>query len=154
MTAFYFDTSAIVKRYDPRELGAGWIRSLFSTPQADFHLFSQLVTVEVTSAFYRKRRDGTFNESELQLILDAFHLDILNDYWFEPVSDSIIQQAADLIRHHPLRAYDAVQLATAIYIDNRLQAESGITLLFLSADDQLIEAARRKGLAADNPNSH
>jgi hypothetical protein len=154
MVAFYFDTSAIVKRYDPQETGARWIRSLFGTSQADLYLFSQLTPVEVTSAFYRKWREGTFDETELHLALDVFRLDALRDYWLEPVSDLIIRLATDLIERHPLRAYDAVQLATAIYLNAELQAESGLTLLFLSADDRLIRAAQSEGLLADNPNQH
>jgi len=153
MAAFYFDTSAIVKRYDPRETGSQWVRSLFSFPQGDLYLFSQIVIAELTSAFYRKRREGTFDDHELQVALDAFNQHNLQDYRLEPVRESIIRSAARLIARHPLRAYDAVQLATAISLNADLQS-SGVTILFLSADDRLLQAARGEDLLADNPNRH
>jgi len=53
-----------------------------------------------------------------------------------------------------LRAYDAVQLASALRANRALQAARLPSLLFLSADDRLITAATHEGLATDNPNSH
>jgi hypothetical protein len=153
MAAFYFDSSATVKRYDPREADAQWVRSLFNNPSRDLYLFSQLASVEVASAFYRKWREGIFDDAELTLVLDSFHQDTLPEYWLEPISASIIELAVDLIKRHPLRAYDAVQLATAISLNTDLQV-SGVTVLFLSADDRLIQAALSEGLQADNPNRH
>ena len=153
MAAFYFDTSAIMKRYDPRETGAQWVRSLFDVPRNNLYLFSQIVTVELASAFYRKWREGTFDDRELQVALDVFNQHALQFYWLEPVSELIIRAAAKLIARHPLRAYDAVQLATAISLHSDLQ-NSGVTVLFLSADGQLVQAAQSEGLLADSPNLH
>jgi hypothetical protein len=153
MVAFYFDTSAIVKRYDLRETGSPWIRSLFSSSESHLYLFSQIVIVELTSAFYRKHREGTFDDHELQVALDMFNQHNLQDYWLEPVRESIIKSAARLIARHPLRTYDAVQLATALEAQADLQP-SGVTILFLSADDRLLQAARGEGLLTDNPNLH
>ena len=54
---------------------------------------------------------------------------------------------------HRLRGYDAVHLATALTA-NRLLTEGGEqSLIFLSADEHLIIAARLEGLEAENPNS-
>jgi hypothetical protein len=153
MAAFYFDTSAITKRYDQREIGSAWVQSLFSDPQTDLYLFSQLVTVEVTSAFYRKWREGKITQLELENMLRTFREAVFRDYWLEPISDSIVQLAVDLIERHPLRAYDAVQLATALSLQAELRP-SGQVVLFLSADDRLVRAARSEGLQADNPNLH
>jgi predicted nucleic acid-binding protein len=153
MAAFCFDTSAITKRYDQREIGSAWVQSLFSDPQTDLYLFSQLVTVEVTSAFYRKWREGKITQLELENMLRTFREAVFRDYWLEPISDSIVQLAVDLIERHPLRAYDAVQLATALSLQAELRP-SGQVVLFLSADDRLVRAARSEGLQADNPNLH
>jgi uncharacterized protein len=153
MAGFYFDTSTIVKRYDPQEVGSQWVASLFGHPQTDLYLFSQLVTVEVTSAFYRKWRRAEITQPELDNMLRIFREDTMRGYWLEPINDSIVRLAVDLIERHPLRAYDSIQLATAISINNDLKALD-ITLLFLSADDQLLQAARSEGLHTDNPTLH
>jgi hypothetical protein len=55
---------------------------------------------------------------------------------------------------HPLRAYDATHLATALTAQRFLTSQSSPSLVFLSADDRLSRAASAEGLAADNPNLH
>jgi len=59
-----------------------------------------------------------------------------------------------LLERHPLRAYDAVHLATALRIHRWLVAAGQVGLAFLSADDRLNTAAAAEGLAVDNPNQH
>jgi predicted nucleic acid-binding protein len=58
-----------------------------------------------------------------------------------------------LVTKHPLRAYDAVQLASAMRVQARALAKiPGLT--FLTADDRLKSIAQAEGLSADNPNDH
>jgi len=53
-----------------------------------------------------------------------------------------------------LRGYDAVQLATALYL-HRIRQELGLSpLIFVSADENLNAVAEAKGLRAENPNLH
>ena len=59
-----------------------------------------------------------------------------------------------LLGRHPLRAYDAVQLASALIVNRALQAAHLAPLIFLSADGHLNTAATAEGLAVDNPNFH
>jgi len=63
----------------------------------------------------------------------------------------VINQATDLTDRHPLRAYDAVQLATALRLAEALD-EEGLSLTFVSADARLCTAAEQEGLAMVNPN--
>jgi predicted nucleic acid-binding protein len=61
--------------------------------------------------------------------------------------------ATHLTQNHRLRGYDAVQLATALVINNVLTTSGfydGFT--FVSADNDLILAAKSEGLSTDNPN--
>jgi predicted nucleic acid-binding protein len=59
-----------------------------------------------------------------------------------------------LLERHPLRAYDAVHLATALGAQEFLDAQGYPPLTFLSADERLNRAAGDEGLAVDNPNHH
>ena len=59
-----------------------------------------------------------------------------------------------LLERHPLRAYDAVQLASGLFANDLLIAMEQPTLTFLCADDRLLAAAQAEGLAIDNPNSY
>jgi hypothetical protein len=53
-----------------------------------------------------------------------------------------------------LRGYDAIQLATALEVNDSLTAAGLPSLNFISADIDLITAANREGLPTDNPNLH
>ena len=54
-----------------------------------------------------------------------------------------------LTQQHRLRAYDAVQLATAIAAAAVLPG-----LAFVAADNDLLDAAQAEGLTAENPNNY
>jgi predicted nucleic acid-binding protein len=70
------------------------------------------------------------------------------------VTAPIIQRAEDLLDIHPLRAYDAIQLASALAARTRLTEAALAPLVFVSADVQLLAAATAEGLTVDNPNTH
>ena len=73
-------------------------------------------------------------------------------YLIAPLSDVIVKLAVELTWRHPLCGYDAVYLATATLL-NRTLAEAGMPLLcFVSADNELCEAAQAEGLSVANPN--
>ena len=55
---------------------------------------------------------------------------------------------------HPLRAYDAVQLATAWSLNRDLVNDGEAPLTFICADDRLLAVAQVEGLRTDNPNHH
>lgn len=55
---------------------------------------------------------------------------------------------------HGLRGYDAVQLAAAIIMNNRLAALGMPPITLLSSDLELNSAADSEGLLVDDPNAH
>jgi predicted nucleic acid-binding protein len=61
--------------------------------------------------------------------------------------------AAHLTQRHPLKAYDAVQLAVALR-QQRAMAAYHLPLTFVSGDERLLEAARAEGLSVENPFDH
>jgi len=56
--AIFFDTSALVKRYDPAEPGADRVRDLCQRAQGWTLLIARITPVEVASALNRKLREG------------------------------------------------------------------------------------------------
>jgi predicted nucleic acid-binding protein len=95
--------------------------------------------VECASAISRLRRDGymtSLEETAARAILS-----VLRASWFEmqPV-DSVREQALRLLRVHPLRAADSLQLAAALE-----WAGSPPSGAFVTFDDRLREAAQREG---------
>jgi predicted nucleic acid-binding protein len=100
--------------------------------------------IECSSALNRLRRDGSLGEDGLDQALRA--LEALADGWYEvQPSHELRARALRLLRVHPLRAADAVQLAAALIASS----EDPSYLPFFAADERLLEAARKEGFAVD-----
>ena len=110
--------------------------------------------IEITSAFARRLRDGTLTLHEFTTVRDAFRNDCLVDYQVMPPTMAIVDYACALLERHPLRAYDALHLATALSAQQFLTTRGYPPLTFLCADDTLNRAAMAEGLVVDNPNDH
>ncbi len=76
------------------------------------------------------------------------------EYSIVELSESVILLAEDLLLAHPLRAYDTVQLASALDLRARLIATGLAAPIFASADRRLLAAAEAEGLFTDDPNRH
>ena len=59
-----------------------------------------------------------------------------------------------LANTHALRAYDAVQLAAALAINQKEQDAGFAPVTLISADQALNDAATAEGLTVDDPRSH
>ena len=153
MSGYYLDTSALVKRYVD-EVGSSWLRALTSPGQNALLFISRMTIVEVVSAFARRLRDGSLTREEFAAAKDAFRGDCLDVYQVMPPTLTIVNLACALLERHPLRAYDATHLATALGAQQFLSSQSHLSLTFLSADDRLNQAAVAEGMAVDNPNQH
>ena len=153
MTTYYADTSALVKRYVD-EKGSIWLRSVFAAAPPPSIIIVHLAIVEITSAFTRRLREGTLTPTEYVQLQNDFRADCLDEYDMVVAVGDIMDEAVRLLEQYPLRAYDAVHLATAVVVNRQLLANRLAPLVFLSADDRLNAAARSEGLAVDNPNNH
>ena len=133
----YFDASALVKRY-VREQDTTTVRRLFSqsTPAT-----SRLSLTEIASAIVRRCREEAFSVSERDRALAALQADFRTLYVVE-LSPNISTLTVDLLVRHHLRAGDAVQMASCLY----LQQELGHPVQFVAYDARLTTAARQEKL--------
>jgi len=96
--------------------------------------------VECASAIARTRREGRLAPADEQAAHEA--LDALASAWYEVQPGSLVRShALRLLRIHPLRAADALQLAAALVWAGSPPAGAIVTL-----DSRLGEAARLEGL--------
>ncbi len=153
MSIYYLDASALVKRYVD-EPGSGWLRTLLPSPQVQLAFTSRMAIIEVVSAFARRHREGSLTSEEFAVAANSIRGDCLRDYQIMPPTAEIVDLACSLLEHHPLRAYDATHLASALSAKRFLATEGQQPLIFLSADGRLADAASAEGLAVDNPNLH
>jgi len=153
MIIYYLDSSAALKRYMD-EIGSAWLRATVDASLSSVIFVSRLLVVEITSALNRRLREGTLTTADYTLTQNAFRGDCLNEYKIIPLDEAISDRACTLLERHPLRAYDAIQLASALAAQQFLGERDYPALTFLCADDRLNIAAASEGLAVDNPNYH
>ena len=98
--------------------------------------------IECVSALARLERDGALSARAITLALTRLRDLAASWHEVEP-NDAIREAAARLLRVHPLRAADALQLAAAF-----LAAERRPTSLeFVTLDERLGLAAQKEGFA-------
>ncbi len=108
---------------------------------------SAIAQVEVPAALWRKQRTGELSVGEARLLTEAFADDVEGHEGTRPrfaivgVSPGILDGAARLVARRALRAYDAVQLATALAVATTVPGTR-----FVSFDTQLNAAAAAEGL--------
>jgi predicted nucleic acid-binding protein len=150
---YQFDASALVKRY-VAEAGSRWVTGLTVPESGNSISIAEVTRAEVASAMARRQREGSISADERARLLGTFQAHCAVQYRLVSTAHHIVDSAVDLIQHHPLRAYDAIQLATAILVNRSLLHYGLQPLVFVSADDRLLAAAGAEGLAAENPNQH
>jgi predicted nucleic acid-binding protein len=108
---------------------------------------SILVRVEVPAAIWRKQRIGELDATNAQVLVEAFEADLFGEAAHPPtlvtvsLPPAILDSAARMTAVHGLRAYDAVQLASACAVravDTRCDA-------FACFDGALRRAAGAEG---------
>lgn len=152
MYYFYFDASALVKRYT-KETGSENINFIFSDfPMNRMMCFIMGIT-ELYWIFVRKKNDGRINEqdfSQANINLEAEILDNNSDFHIIPIEDSLIFRSMPLIQAYSLNSVDAILLRSAVDIMIPLW-NTGNRLVLVSSDQRLNSAAESEGLLVFNP---
>ena len=152
MSVVYFDTSALVKRY-LAETGSEWVRACLRG--STVRVFTSLLTaIEGVCTFSRRRREELLSPDEQRQVSATFDYDLTYRYTLVGLEPRTMDAARQMAERHPLRAYDAVQLATAWLLNQDLLDSGQAPLTFVCADDRLIAMARTEGLLTENPNRH
>lgn len=153
VTAYFLDTSAVVKKY-MTEIGSTWIESLTDSESDNHIILARVTWVETLSAFSRLRRESKIDPTLLAQSIQVFKTDWETQYQIVEVEKSDIETAGDLVQEYPLRAYDSIQLACTLKIYSTFAKTAPKTFTFVSADDRLLNAAQAEGLNIENPNSY
>jgi hypothetical protein len=153
VAAYFFDSSAIVKRY-LNEIGSSWVTSIADLAAGNDVYLARITFVEVISAITRKSRGTGLTATGAAKAIADFKLDFVNEYSLVELTPALIERAGDLAEAHALRAFDSVQLAAALEIDANTKAAGSSMITLVSADGPLNTAAVAEGLAVDDPNVH
>lgn len=146
MSSVFADASALVKLYVDED-GHSWTRAILDIAVA------QVSRVEVPAALWRKTRTGGLDLADAALLVRAFEADWVGTPLDPPrfaivgASEEVLEHAAELTGRHGLRAYDAVQLASAL----ALTAVDPLSSDFVAFDLRLREAAAAERLSTPQP---
>lgn len=152
-TAYFVDSSALVKRY-VQETGTAWIRGITRQRPGTVLYIARITAVEVTCAVARRRQGGTLTPPRASSILYRFRQHLAARYTVIEMTPPLLDDAMRMGNTHALRAYDAVQLAVALEIDRSHRAGGRNPITLVSADRDLNAATTAEGLAVDDPNTY
>ncbi len=152
MSHYYFDSSALVKRY-LNETGTTWVRSLFGSSSNTVYTV-RISGAEVVAAIFRSVRIGSIAASDADAAVVQFKADLSIRYQMVEVTEPIIDSAMLLAEKYGLRGYDSVQLAAALILQRLRMFLSLPPIIFVCADNKLNAAASAEGFMVENPNDH
>ena len=146
MTSVYLDTSALIKLYVEEEGDERVVEA--AEGAADGRIVILVLTpLEARSAIRRREREGDIAAADVDRVLRRIEDDCSTLFLTQPLSSPVMEEAARLIDRHPLRAYDALQLAGCLVVGENMPEP----VTFVCADARLCEAAANEGLTALNP---
>lgn len=129
------DSSALAKRYI-QENGSTQVQTILQKTRS--LAMSILVIPEISSALNRRKREKFLTEDHYKQIKQQFSDDI-HDVVILQITPAVVQHSVRLLEYHPLRAMDALHIASAFV----WKAE-----LFVTADQRQFMAAEEEGLEA------
>ncbi len=115
MTAYFLDSSALVKRY-VSETGSAWIQLLTDSQTGNELFIARITWVEVRSALARRQREGNLTSADVAQVILEFRSDLNNQYQVIELDSTLAVSAGQLVGQYPLRAYDAGKLASVLLL--------------------------------------
>jgi predicted nucleic acid-binding protein len=151
MSAYFLDSSALVKRYRT-EPGSVWIKRLLEPGAGHTITICEITLSEVAAALAAAHRaPGGISRIERDEAVNLFLAHCHTRYGLLGIVRSTIRLAVTLTQSYRLRGCDAVQLATALSANRDLRTAGAPPMIFVAADEDLLAAARGEGLATEDP---
>jgi uncharacterized protein len=117
-------------------------------------IIAQITQIEIVSGASRRVREGTLTTRTARAVRLLIDRHARREYVVIGLTPQVVRRAEDLLAVHPLRTYDAVQLASALESNTRLVTAGLSPVIFVSADARLLVAAVAEGLMTEDPYTH
>ena len=135
----FWDSSAIIALLVPQSASAHAERLVNADPDI---VVWWATSIECVAALTRLGREGRMAEEDIESALRRLDAILDKSDAIDP-TDWIRDQACRLLRVHPLRSADALQLAAAL----ELRGSDPDKIEFVTYDNRLAGSARREGFA-------
>lgn len=152
MYHFYFDASALVKRYT-EEVGSEKVDYLFENIPLNQLKCLTLGAAEVFWVCVRKKNDGRITHYEFTHAVINLTREVTSntsDFYTAPVPDSLVWTSLKLIETHSINSVDAMVLRSAIETAVELNGTDD-KLVLVASDQRLLRAASNEELLIFNP---
>jgi len=147
MVTFYFDTSAIVKRYH-REVGSDVLDRIFELKDGFATSFWTILKFIVAFSFMVRRNE--LSREAFSTVTSLFLKEVLGMFAITSVNDELVASAALMATKHALPSADYLQLASAISLRSALQPVKERVVLVCS-DKELCKVAEEEGIEFIDP---
>ncbi len=146
MSCYFLEATAFAKLF-VREPGTDTLIRLMETVEDNRKLIAASTPLEVYAALRRRERAGAIAPQDAAAALEVLRLEAARTVQ-EPLNPAVLESARQLLDRTSLRWPDALQLAAALVAREMFQ---GIEIIFVSASQPLLDAARAEGLQVLNP---
>ena len=146
MSCYFLESTAFAKLF-VQEPGTDALIQLMENVEDNRKLIAASAPLEVYSAIRRRARAGAISPEDANSALDILRVEAARMVQ-EPLNPAVLEAARQLVDRTELRWPDAIQLGDAIVAREMFQ---GTEIIFVSASQCLLEAAKTEGFAVLDP---
>jgi predicted nucleic acid-binding protein len=146
VSCYFLESTAFAKLFVQGQGTDGLIR-LMEAVEDNRKLISASTPLEVYAAIRRRERSGGISAEDAVAALESLRLEAARMVQ-EPLNPAVLEAARQLLDRTELRWPDTLQLAAAMVARDMFQ---GMEIVFVSASQQLLEAAKAEGFRILDP---
>ena len=146
MSCYFLEATAFAKLF-VLEPGTDALIRLMEAVEDNRKLISASTPLEVYAAIRRRERAGGISPEDAAAALDSLRLEAARMVQ-EPLNPAVLEAARQLLDRSTLRWPDALQLGAALVAREMFQ---GTEIIFVSASQHLLEAAKADGFHTIDP---
>jgi len=146
VSCYFLEATAFAKLF-VREPGTDALIKLMETVEDNRKLIAASTPLEVYAAIRRRERSGGISMQDAAAALEILRLESARTVQ-EPLNPAVLECARQLLDRRALRWPDALQLGAALVARDMFQ---GTEIIFVSASQHLLDAAKAENLQIVNP---
>ena len=146
MSCYFLEATAFAKLF-VQEPGTDALIRLMEAVEDNRKLISAATPLEVYGAIRRRERSGAISPENATAALDILRMEAARMVQ-QPLNPAVLEAARQLLDRTTLRWPDTLQLGSAAVARDMFQ---GTEVIFVSASNQMLEAARAEGFHALDP---
>mgnify|MGYP001011999097 CR=1 FL=1 len=101
MSLYFFDSSALVKRY-VAETGTAWVLEITRPGTGHTLLIARITWVEMLSALARRQREGSLTAAQVDQAAQSFRYDLDMQYQVVELTQELTEVAGRLVRNYQI----------------------------------------------------